>query len=358
MTTKSRIRTGAAILAAASLALVGCSSGNANSPGSGDLEGVTLLSPIPPSMFFFPGFVADALGFFEEEGIEFTYETSGEGISMTSLLANGQVQIAAPGGTEVIQGRNAGQVFSVIYDYTVLASEGIVVPADSDIKSIDDLAGATVGISSDEVRSLLEISLDTVELTSDDLEIANVGASGATIASSFDSGAIDAFVGSVLDFSALAAAGVELRAITPEEVATLPGSSLAVMDKFADSNKDLVERFLRAWSKGLYAGLANPDLVEAVMREASPAEWEDEALGKATLGEAIKLQDQGADNDTYGELNTDAWEQAVELAVVAGDIDKRIDTESFLSSDFLEAANEFDRAAVDKAATEFLSSRG
>ena len=309
---------------------------------------VTLLSPVPPSVFFFPAFVGEELGFFAEEGIDLQYETIGEGVSMTSLLVNGRADIAAPGATEVFQGLDAGQDFDVIYDYYTQAVEGIVVPADSDIQDVEDLAGTTVGLAGDEVRSLLAFSLDFAGLSIDDVTPVNIGTSGPVIANAFESGDIDAFVGCVMDFASLQVAGLELRDVTPEEVGAVPGSSFAVTPQRTEELGDALPAFLRAWSKALHVGLQDPELVESIMREVSPEEWEDPEVGSATLEVALALQEQGPED--YGSLDEGAWAVGVEQALVAGDIEAELKVDEFLDPQHLDTANDFDRDAAMSAA--------
>lgn len=348
-------RQGSGIRAAASgaalvLALGACGGTDDAAGGSDEMTTITLLSPVPESVFFFPAFVGEELGFFADEGIDLEYESIGEGVSMTSLLASGRADIAAPGATEVFQGLNAGQEFSVIYDYYTQAVEGIVVPADSDIQSVADLAGRTVGLAGDEVRSLLSFSLDTEGLSDDDVTTANVGTSGSVIANSLDAGDIDAFVGGVLDFAGLQAAGIELRDITPELVGAVPGSSFIAAPDRAEELGDALPAFLRAWSRALHVGLNDPALVETVMREVSPEEWEDDEIGAATLDVALMLQDQGPED--YGSLDTDAWAVGVEQALVAGDIEEGLDPADFLDDSHLDAANDFDREEAEATAAD------
>lgn len=312
---------------------------------------VTLLSPVPPSVFFFPAFVGEELGFFADEGIDLQYEAIGEGVSMTSLLVNGRADVAAPGATEVFQGLNAGQEYAVIYDYYTQAVEGIVVPEGSEIESVEDLTGTTIGLAGDEVRSLLSFSLDTVGLSIDDVTTANVGTSGSVIANSLEAGDIDAFVGGVLDFAGLQVAGIELRDITPELVGAVPGSSFAVTPERAEELGEALPAFLRAWSQALHVGLADPALVEKIMREVSPEEWEDPEVGTATLDVALALQSQGPDD--YGSLDKDAWTVGVEQALVAEDIEQELAVDDFLNSEFLEAANNFDRDDAEATAAAY-----
>lgn len=337
------------IASAATLVLASCSS-EANTTG---FEQVSLLSPVPPSVFFYPAFVADELGFFDEEKIDFTYENVGESVSMTSLLVNGQVDIATPGSAEALQALGTGQQFDIIYDYYTLSADAIGVLPDSDIQDLGQLKGGRIGIAADEVRSILASALDSVGLSLDDVTVAMVGTSGATIINSLQSGDIDAFVGSLLDFAGLEAAGVQLRNITPDSVAHLPAASFAVTPGTLESRGAAVEGFLRAWSKGLYAGMEYPELIEQVMRTVAPEEWIDPAAGAASLEVAMRLQDQ-SQQDVLGELQTANWQDAIDQAVQVGDLDAPLDPESFLSGDLLPSVNNFDRNNVDQKAKEYL----
>lgn len=340
-----------AAAAAAALVLSACASdGDAGEAADGEPTTISLLSPVPPSVFFFPAFVGEELGFFEEEGIVLEYETIGDDVSMTSLLVNGQVDVAAPGASEVFQGLDAGQEFDVIYDYYTAGVEGIVVPEDSPIQSLEELEGMTVGLAESEVLTLLAFSLDQVGLSIDDVETVNIGTSGSIIVNSFESGDIDAFVGGVIDFAGLQSAGFELRDITPELLGAVPGASFAVTPERAEELGDALPAFLRAWSRALHVGMEDPSLVEEIMREVSPEEWEDEEVGAATLQVALDLQRQGPDN--YGSLDADAWQIGVQQALVAGDIENELDVSEFLDDSYIEAANDFDREATMEAARE------
>lgn len=322
--------------------------GSATEVDAGETTTVSLLSPVPPSVFFFPAFVGEELGFFAEEGVQLEYETVGDEVSATSLLVNGRVDVAVPGASEVFQGLDAGQEFDVIYDYYTAGVEGIVVPVDSPIESLEDLEGMTVGLAENEVRTLLSFSLDQVGLSLDGVTTVNIGTSGAIIANAFESGDIDVFVGGVIDFAGLQAAGFELRDITPELVAAVPGASFAVTPTRAEELGDALPGFLRAWSRALHVGMEDPERVEEIMREVAPEEWEDEEVGAATLQVALDLQRQGPED--YGSLDVEAWELGVEQALVAGDIESEIDVSTFLDDSYLDEANDFDREATMKAA--------
>jgi hypothetical protein len=103
------------------------------------------------------------------------------------------------------------------------------------------------------------------------------------IAKTFEDGEIDAYVGNSSDFTALAANGVELRNITPEDVAQIDGNPLATLPNVLDSKREAIVCFLRAWAKGQYVGLVNREVVEQIAREKVPAEWRNEASGEAAL---------------------------------------------------------------------------
>ena len=114
-----------------------------------------------------------------------------------------------------------------------------------------------------------------------------MGTSGALVAETFEDGEIDAYVGNASDFTALAANGVGLRNITPEDVGRIDGNPMAILP-------DTLEENVRRWSASCApgrrvstSGQVNREVVEQIARERVPAEWRNEDSGEAALDLAI-----------------------------------------------------------------------
>ncbi|TQK18815.1 ABC-type nitrate/sulfonate/bicarbonate transport system substrate-binding protein [Microbacterium sp. SLBN-154] len=323
-----------ATVAAGSLALavVGCSMGGGGENGTAT---VRWAQPTPESMAYFPYIVADELGYFADEGVEVELAPTSEDLSTAALVSSGSVDIGAASAGEIFFALQTDPELTVVYDAASLSPEGIVVPADSSATSVVDLEGATIGIASDEERSLVAAALEAEGMSLDDVSLVTVGGGGQVIANELDGGQFDAFAGSVLDFAAVQAVGYELRQITPEAIATTPSGAYVIS---TDAEEDVIERFLRAMTRATAYGLENPDELESILRERVPEEWENEDVARALFEFGLEVWTP-REGGQYGTLDPEVWQMAQDRLVAAGELDEEIDLDRLLDDQFIESAN-------------------
>lgn len=317
--------------------------------GSGELTTIDFLQPLPKSMAFYPLFVGDALGYFEDEGIRVNLLPSGD-IPATVIVPTGEADIGATTPQNIVQGAASGEDFSLIYEYYQQNVVSIVVPADSDVQSIEDMAGRNMGVTSEGAgdAALARNALGQAGLEPDeDVTITVAGEGGPAVADALTGGRLDAFSGAINDIVALQAAGVELRDITPDHFAAFPASSMIVRNDTLQEDPELLTGFLRAWSKATYAGLQDPDLVYELAQDEVPEETEDETFGRLFLDLAIDLQTPAEGDDAFGALRPDAWDTVQEEMVLGGEIDEEFDFSPYLDDSLLGGANDWDRAEVE-----------
>jgi NitT/TauT family transport system substrate-binding protein len=347
-------------LAVAALAIAGCGGGDDDGTQGGGTQGggeretatVTYALPTPATLEFYPPIVAEALGFFEEEGVEAQLAPSAEEIPMTAFLENGDAEIALADVDEVVIAANKGTEIQVIFDPQHKNTEGTVVPEDSPIQDFSELVGKRVGLASEENTSLFRAQAETVGVSPDEIETVTVGTSGPTVANALTEGEIDAYVGARSDFTALNAAGLTLRNITPEEILNFPGNPMSTLPNILEQKREPLVGFLRAWAKGQYVGLQRPDVVEAIVREEIPEEWRQEAVAKAALANAIDLFT--PEGDVIGEIRPEVWVNGQELLRSIDVIDETVDVNTILNDELVDEINDWDRAEVEQAAAEWL----
>jgi NitT/TauT family transport system substrate-binding protein len=349
-----------AVMAAAVMAVgAGCGDddddggGNGGGGGGGSQEIVYNL-PTPPSALFYPALVAEELGFFEEEGVSPDLAPAAEEISATAFLDNGDADVSFADVDEIILARSQGGEHEAIFSPQHTNTAGIVVPEDSDIQDISDVAGKRVGLESEESTRLLDAMLESAGVPKDDVDTAVVGTSGALVAQTFEDDEIQAYVGNASDFTALSANGVALRNITPEDVGKIDGNPLAVLPGTLEEKREAIVGFLRAWAKGQYVGQVNREVVEQIAREKVPAEWRNEASGEAALDLAIQLMEPD-DPDRIGDLRPEVWSTGQDVLVSAGVLEEgqTIDVEEALNGELIEEINDWDRAEVEAAAEDY-----
>ena len=346
------------LLAAAIFAVdAGCGDDDDDGGGGGDGGGtqeIVYNLPTPASTLFYPTLVAEELGFFEEEGVSPDLAPAAEEISATAFLDNGDADVSFADVDEIILARSQGGEHTAIFSPQHTNTAGIVVPEDSDIQDISDVAGTKVGLESEESTRFLDAMLESEGVNPDDVETAVVGTSGALVAETFEDGEIQAYVGNASDFTALSANDVALRNITPDEAAAIDGNPMAVLPGTLEEKRDAIVGFLRAWTKGQYVGQVNREVVEEIARKKVPAEWRNEASGEAALDLAISLMEPD-DPERIGDVRADVWGTAQDFLVSADVIEEgqTIDIEEALDDSLIEEINDWDRAEVEAAAEEY-----
>jgi ABC-type nitrate/sulfonate/bicarbonate transport system substrate-binding protein len=104
---RARAMTGLAVAGAMTLAACGGGDGGDSGNGSGDdVVTIDFLQPLPKSMAFYPLFVGEQLGYFEEEGIEVNLLPSGD-VPATVIVPTGQADIGATAASFISRGRTS-----------------------------------------------------------------------------------------------------------------------------------------------------------------------------------------------------------------------------------------------------------
>jgi len=306
---------------------------------------IKMINPLPRSTVFYPLVVGEALGYFKEEGVEVQLLPSDTSIPYVAFVQNGQADLAMLDQNETINAVLAGAPINTVYEVMQNAPEGIAVLADSEYKSVADLVGTTVGLVSDRDRAFLQAALDIAGQSIDDVKTVVLGESGPTLAAAIRDQKVSAISGSVFDWATLQAAGIGLSLITPKELLASPANTFAMNANVIEEKREAVEGFLRAWSKGLHVSTFNPEVVEQMLRDAVPEEWEDETAGKSLLEGVIPMNI--SVTERIGDVQTDVWTDIQPRLLSSGAIEKEVDVSMFLNDTYIDAANDFDRAEVE-----------
>lgn len=349
----------AAVVAAGALVLAACGgsddeSATEDSGGSSETSAeeavaqdcgtIGFLQPIPESIIFWPLITGNALGYFEDEGIQVELLPGGE-LPETAFVENGEADIATAGGPEVMQAIDAGADLKVLYDYWNVAAEGLVTLADGPDSPADV---QTVGLVTDSDAATVEIIWTALGLDPASVNTITLGESPAILAESLENGSVDAVAGAIIDFIGMQAAGIDIKDIAPEEFKASPSASFIVTPQTIEENGDCIQGFLRAWAKGTYAGLANPEVTQAMGKAAVPEEWVEEAVGVASYDQSIAAQEPVGADGIFGVVQKDVWQAQADELISIGELDTdSLDVSSFVDERFVEGSNDWDRAEVE-----------
>jgi NitT/TauT family transport system substrate-binding protein len=307
-----------------------------------DLQDVNAISPNDSTCSVYPEWVAqaDGLGFWPDSGVKVNLLPSETTIPFVAFLQNGDADIVMLDSAQVLQAADAGLPIKVVYEAYNFAPEGIVVTADSPIKTLEDLHDVTIGMASDRDLITTIITLDSIGKTLEENNVTTVvvGDSGPVMAGALRDGTIDAFAGGSSDRAGIEAAGVAIRNITPPEVSRNPGNSWTVWGPTIEEKREKIAGFLRGWAMAQHSGVVDTKLVSSVCREFIPEQFEDLDIGLKMMNTAI-YQMQLRRTKDYGELQPDVWALIQGPYVKLGEIGNEVDPDTFLDASFTEAAN-------------------
>ncbi len=330
----------AALVAALPLTLL-----NTPDVSAQDLREITFVQPSPSAINSYPVFVAIGEGYFAEEGLKVNVEAINGSSAVLQALASGQAHFGRPGPGPVIAARSRDVDAVFIYNVAARSNFGIVVREDSDIQDVEGLRGKVIGTGTAdgaEVGFARNVMSGAGMLAGKDFEFLTVGDGGpATVA--FNSGEMSAYSSSTADAAILNQRGMKVRDITPAEFGRFFGNGLATMGDTIRNDRELVEKFGRAFIRAHAFALddANRTAVLAHLKAGNRQEGEDPEFQSA-LFDAVRSKTIPVDmTNGLGYLPPEIWEEWQASLIAGGEIEKPLDDlTAAYTNDFIADWNE------------------
>lgn len=325
------------------LALTACGGDNSGSASDGGMTEVRVLIPAE-SPIEYPHRVAEAKGYFEDEGIKSSYQYAGGSSEVIQQLVAGNGDVGVTCASAIVDAYAQGftqvrPVFTTVYGSIF----GMAVPEGSDVDDPADLAGKTIGISDPaggEVPIVRGI-LDAAGLSEQDVKLLPIGEGTAVALKAIKDGKVDAVGGSFSDFVALRVQGLGLRPVGAETIEDLPACGVVVTQKYLDGNRGVVEGFLRGSAKGVVFGQNDPEATLEILRQASPDGFEgDLGTGLVDLYMPLMAPPEG---EPIGDITAASYQKYIDFV---GAEAPEEDLSDLIVNDLVEPANDFDVAEV------------
>jgi len=305
-----------------------------------------IIQPFIRSMFIWPIHVGELLGYFEAEDLALELVSSDANIPYTLFLAGGNADLVLMDSAQAVLALNAGFDVASVYEVHRPIPQGIYVEETSPIYSVIDLQGRTVGLGSNRDLSGLEIALAHEQVSMDAVDTVVVGDAGPILNSVFSKGFADAFAGSLASVVPLAAHGIRVRDITPGSVKSAPINSYVMLRSRMEELRPGICGFLRAWSKGVYIGSQDIEIIAAMSRHPRgvPEQWENPEFGYHYLHAVADLVI--PKEGPIGRPDEAAWKALLDDMLLIGEIEIAFDMSEIVDESFLACANDFDRDKV------------
>jgi NitT/TauT family transport system substrate-binding protein len=311
-------------------------SGDASFEPSQEPVSLTVGLGFIPSVQFAQFYLADQAGYYEEAGLDVTFQNKIDP-DLVTLVGQGSIDLGLADGTSVIPAVSNG--IPIKYVATIYGRFPSIVFAksSSDIATAKDLQGKKLGIPGRFGSSwiMLQALLKSADLTPDDLQIVEYPDFGQGAA--VTQGAVDAATGFANNEPVqLQLTGEQVTILRVDDVTPLPGNGLIVGQAALDSKGDAVAAFVAATlramdeistdpEKGLDAALtAVPDLAasrdtQAAILDATIDVW------RGPVQEARGL----------GAIEPGDWERSVAFMTDLGLVPNPVSVEDLVDTGFL-----------------------
>ena len=310
-----------------------------------DMRDITFVQPSPSAINSFPVFTAIGEGFFAEEGLNVTVEAINGSGAVLQALSAGQAHFGRPGPGPLLAARTRGVEAVHIYNVAARSNFGIAVQEDSEYTSIEDLRGKVIGTGTAdgaEVGFARNVLTGAGMTEGEDYTFLTVGDGGPATAA-FLNGEIDAYSASTADTAILNQRGMAVRDITPAEFNRFFGNGIATMADTIANDRELVEKWSRAFAKGHAFALddANRETVLAHLAAGNPQEGEDKEFQSA-LFDAVRSKTVPSDDAPYmGWYPAEVWEEWQQALVDGGEISGPLDDlDAAWTNEFAEIGSE------------------
>jgi NitT/TauT family transport system substrate-binding protein len=309
-----RLLSSVALVAAMAIGSTGVVAGQGEGEPSGELVPLTVGLGYIPSVQFAQFYLADEAGYYEDAGLDVTFENKIDP-ELITLLARGAVDIGMADGTSVIPAVSQG--IPVRYGATIYGQDPNVVfsLAESGIEDAADLAGATIGIPGRYGSSwvALQALLASAGLTPEDARITTYPDFGQAVA--VDAGQVDAATGFVTNEPVqLRLRGRDVNVLRVSDVAPLPGPGLVAGVETIERKGEALQAFAAATVKAMEEIAVDPQVGLEAAFERVPELAADPETQLAILEATIDSwsSDDAAERG-LGAVDRRAWQSALAI---------------------------------------------
>ena len=303
-----------------------------------------------------PFAIATKLGWFEKDGIKVDLVPLPGSTDCVKLVATKELQASLPSVEPLAIIRPQGVKAKFFYTAYQANIYGIAVPADSPVKSITDLKGKKIGVTSMASAGVIvaRALVKQAGMNPDsDVSIVVAGEAAQT-AALVNSKQVDALSQFDTQYALTSNAGAKLRLLDHPEIKKFPSNGFVALEDYLKTNRKDAVALARGYAKGTVFAIANPEAAIRILWEIYPqtkATGKDEAT--ALRDDLITLEAR-ARNWRYEQVDGKRWGDNVEANYQAyldwlleqGIIKTKTDAKDIVSNELLGDAVNFDEKAL------------
>jgi NitT/TauT family transport system substrate-binding protein len=250
-------------IAVAALTLAGCGgSDSSDSAADSSADAPAELTPVTSQLGWlkltqFGGFfIADANGYYGEEGLAVTFDAGGPNISAWQSVSSGRAQVGDDDNTNVLVAISKGEPLVIIGAIFQTSPFAIISLSSNPINSIEDVRGKTIALP-EQAKAQVEALIEAAGIPLSEVELVPAGPDPSALAS----GQVDGYFGyATAQAVALQAQGLEVETLYLEDLGVPSYGNVIITTKDQiENNKDLLVRYMRGSIMGYEWLNANPE---------------------------------------------------------------------------------------------------
>jgi NitT/TauT family transport system substrate-binding protein len=311
-------------------------SGDGSPEPSAEPVALTVGLGFIPSVQFAQFYLADQQGYYEEAGLDVTFQNKIDP-DLVTLVGQGAIDLGLADGTSVIPA--VSNAIPIKYIATIYGRFPSVVfaKASSGIANAADLKGRKLGIPGRFGSSwiMLQALLKSANLTPDDLQIVEYPDFGQGAA--VTQGAVDAATGFANNEPVqLRLTGEEVNILRVDEVTPLPGNGLIVGLDALDAKGDAIAAFVAATLRAMDDITKDPEKGLEAALTAVPELAANRDTQAAILDATIEVW-RGPNQQArgLGAIEPDDWEKSVAFMTELGLVPNPVTVEDLVDTGFL-----------------------
>jgi len=306
------------------------------------------------------GLLPVVLGYWEEEGVNVEIQRLAGAGEVVQSLAAGQTDVGNISTGNLLEARQAGSEIVAFYTQFTKNFLAPAVPEDSDIESIADMRGATIGVASLESGTipLITSMLGSEGISEDEVTFVAVGR-GSDVAEVLNRGRIDVVGLPDSDQAALEALGIPLRVISNDYFDSLGFQQVQVASsEWMEGRKDTIVKLHRAFAKATLFAMENPEAVVRLNWAAFPESRPTDVPEAEALAREIKILEGRLNNlepvdGVWGLSTEEQIRTAVEVYAGGASAAEEFTISDFWTDEYLNEINDFDADEVVQQARDF-----
>lgn len=314
-------------VSAAAVALLALTACTADAPESGGGDADAPTTPVSFRLDWTIGaehtgyIVADALGYYAEEGLDVTIQ-EGQGSATTAqTVASGDDQLGVISAGEVLVSVSKGLPIESVATVVQHSPTSIVYNTDKiQVDDLEDLYGATLGtVTSSSIYKEWQAVAAMSDIDESQIHVVDVG---QAIVQSLLTGQVDAITGWTFNQGLQAqveGANVEFLRFSDLGL-DIPNSTIAANSAFAADNPDVMEAFLRATAKGWAYVAENPEESLELLFDAYPEADQEFNTEKLPLVQELM-------GDEFGVFDETTWRALADLYEAQGLLGSEVELE-------------------------------